>query len=94
MCKPVEIGKKGDVLRYHPGIKNLTKKNPVDSFLPKNVTVKNIHIDIIAPNFTIIFLRYLKLCFSWMAPRKNEVVEESYYTLIFCCFFIYEMKTN
>jgi hypothetical protein len=30
MCKPVEIGKKGDVLRYHPGIKNLTNKNPVD----------------------------------------------------------------
>jgi hypothetical protein len=30
MCKAVEIGKRGDVLRYHPGIKNLTKKNPVD----------------------------------------------------------------
>jgi hypothetical protein len=30
MYKAVEIGKRGDVLRYHPGIKNLTKKNPVD----------------------------------------------------------------
>ena len=27
-----------------------------------------------------------------MAPRKNEIVEESYYTLILCCFFIYEIK--
>ena len=26
MCKAVEIGKTGDVLRYHPGIKQLTKK--------------------------------------------------------------------
>jgi hypothetical protein len=25
-----EIVKKGDALRYHPGIKNLIKKNPVD----------------------------------------------------------------
>jgi len=30
MCKAVEIGKKGDALRYHPGIKHLIKKNPVD----------------------------------------------------------------
>ena len=29
MCKAVENGKRGDVLRYHPGIKNLTKTNPV-----------------------------------------------------------------
>jgi hypothetical protein len=28
--KAVEIGKRGDVVRYHPGMKNLTKKNPVD----------------------------------------------------------------
>jgi hypothetical protein len=26
--------------------------------------------------------------------QKNEIVEESYYTLIFCCFFIYEIKKN
>ena len=26
----VEIGKKGDALRYHPGIKILIKKNPVN----------------------------------------------------------------
>ena len=30
MCKAVEIGKRGDVLRYHPGIKNLTQNNHVD----------------------------------------------------------------
>jgi hypothetical protein len=30
MCKTVEIGKRGDALRYHHGIKNLIKKNPVD----------------------------------------------------------------
>jgi len=32
MYKAVEIGKKGDALRYHPGIKikNLIKKNSVD----------------------------------------------------------------
>jgi hypothetical protein len=30
MCKAVEIGKKGDALRNHPGIKNLIKKNSVD----------------------------------------------------------------
>jgi hypothetical protein len=29
MCKAVEIGKRGVALRYHPGIKNLIKKNPV-----------------------------------------------------------------
>ena len=27
-----------------------------------------------------------------MAPRKKEIVEEGYYTLIFCCFFICEIK--
>jgi hypothetical protein len=30
MCKAVEIEKKVDVLRYNPGITNLTKKNPDD----------------------------------------------------------------
>jgi len=29
MCKTVEIGKRG-CPNIHPGIKNLTKKNPVD----------------------------------------------------------------
>jgi hypothetical protein len=27
-----------------------------------------------------------------MAPRKNEIVEGSYYTLSLCCFFICEKK--
>ena len=51
MCKAVEIGKRGDALRYHPGIKNMIK----------NVTVKNIHVDIIAPNFTNIYRRIFKI---------------------------------
>ena len=45
----------------------------------------------ILQTFTVRFLRYLKLCFSWMAPRKNEIVDENYYTLILCCFFICEI---
>jgi hypothetical protein len=48
MCKAVEIGKRVDTLRYHPGIKNMIQNIPVDYFPPKNVSVKNIHIDIIA----------------------------------------------
>jgi hypothetical protein len=42
MCKAVEIGKRVDTLRYHPGIKNMIQKIPVDYFPPKNVAVKNI----------------------------------------------------
>ena len=38
------------------------------------------------------FIRYLRLCFLWMAARKNEIVEGSYYTLSLCCFFICEEK--
>jgi quercetin dioxygenase-like cupin family protein len=33
MCKAVEIGKKGDAPRYHPGIKHLIKKNPDASLI-------------------------------------------------------------
>jgi len=32
MCKAVEIEKKGDALKCHPGIKNLILKNPVNNF--------------------------------------------------------------
>ena len=63
MCKQLKLEKRG-FLGYHPDIK----------FLPKHVTEKNIHIDTIAPNntnFTVVFLRYLRLCFSWMTPRKK-----------------------
>ena len=42
--------------------------------------------------FTVRFSKYWKLCFSRMAARKNEIVRESYYTLILCCFFICEIK--
>jgi hypothetical protein len=44
--------KKGECPEDHLGIKNRIKKIPVDQFPPKNVTLKNRHIDIIAPNFT------------------------------------------
>jgi hypothetical protein len=61
MCKAVEIGKRVDTLRYHPGIKNMIQKIPVDYFPPKNVAVKNIHIDIIAPNFTNFYRLIFKI---------------------------------
>ena len=49
-------------------------------------------LDQILQTFPVGFLRYLKLCLSWMAPRKNLIIEESYYTLILCCFVICEIK--
>jgi hypothetical protein len=55
-CKTVAIGKRGDAPRYQPGI-----KNPVDQFPPKNVTIKNIHIDIIPPNFTNFYRQIFKI---------------------------------
>jgi hypothetical protein len=54
--------------------KETAKDDPDIKFLPKHFTEKNIHIDTIAPNntnFTVVFLRYLRLCFSWMTPRKK-----------------------
>jgi hypothetical protein len=39
MCKAVEIGKKGDALRNHPGIKNLIKKNSGQGELKKTIAV-------------------------------------------------------
>jgi prepilin-type processing-associated H-X9-DG protein len=53
--------KKRDALRYHPGIINLIRKDPVDYFPPKHVTVKNIHIDIIALNYTNFYRRIFKI---------------------------------
>jgi hypothetical protein len=41
---------------------------------------------------TVRFSKYLKLCFSRMAARKNLIVRESQYRLILCCFFICEIK--
>jgi hypothetical protein len=58
----------------HLGIKNRIKKIPVALFPPKNVTLKNKHIDIIAPNFTARFLKYLNLCFSWIAHTHPLLV--------------------
>jgi hypothetical protein len=29
-----------------------------------------------------------------MVPKKNDIVEEGYNTLILCCFFICEIKKN
>ena len=46
----------------------------------------------ILQTFTVGLLKYLKLCFSWMASNKNAIVEESYCTLILCCFFICTIK--
>jgi hypothetical protein len=79
--------KKGNALRttlvLHIGLKKSLSIN----FHQKNVTLKNRHIDIIAQilqTFTVRFLKYFNLCFSWIAPKKNEIVEESYHTPILC----------
>ena len=40
MCKTVETTKKGGCPEDHLGIKNRIKKIPVNSFPPKNVTMK------------------------------------------------------
>ena len=74
-CKTVAIGKRGDAPRYQPGIKNLIKKNPVDQFPPKNVIIKNIHIDIIPPNFTNFYhqiFKIFKIMFFMDGTQKLE----------------------
>ena len=53
-----------------------------------NLVLKKIVDQFPPKNVTVI------LCFSWMAPRKNEIVKESYNTLILCRFFICEIKKN
>jgi hypothetical protein len=53
--------KRWDALRYHPGIKNLNEKKYCRLISTKNVTVKNIHIDIIAPYFTNFYRRIFKI---------------------------------
>ena len=52
--------KKGGCPEDHLGIKNQFKKIPVD-FPPKNVTLKNRHIDITAPNFTNFYRQIFKI---------------------------------
>ena len=61
----METAKKGGCPEDHLGIKNRIKKIPVDQFPPKNVTLKNRHIDIIAPNFTN-FYRQIFNIFKFM----------------------------
>jgi hypothetical protein len=77
--------KKGDVLMDHPGINNLIKKS-CRLISTRNATVTRIHIYIIALNFTNcnheISFKYLILYLSWMARKENEIVKESYHTLI------------
>ena len=85
MCKAVEIRKKG-VLRYHSDIK----------FLPKHVTVKNIHIDIIAPNFTSFYRRLFKIFkiifFMDGTQKKMKLSRKVITHPSFASFFVCEIK--
>jgi hypothetical protein len=48
MCKAVEIGKRGDVLRYHPGSKNECVITFLDNFIFFRVpSMKNIILNIL-----------------------------------------------
>ena len=89
-CKTLETARKGGCPEDYLGIKNQINKIPVDYFSPKNVTLKNRHIDIIAPNFTNFYRQIFKILifmFFMGGPwnsEKNEIVKESYHTLILC----------
>jgi hypothetical protein len=65
-CKAVETAKKGGCHEDHLGFKTWIKKIPVNLFSPKNVTLKNRHIDIIAPNFTNFYRQIFKI-FKFMS---------------------------
>jgi hypothetical protein len=53
----------------------------------QKMSLKNRHIDIIAPNFANFYRQIFKIFkkfFHGWYPEKNEIVEESYHTLILC----------
>ena len=85
MCKTVETAKKGDAPRTTLVLQIGLKKFMPINFHQKNVTLKNRHIDIIAPNFTNFYRKIFKIFkFHGRYPEKNEIVEESYHTPILC----------
>ena len=71
--------KRGDTLRYYPGIKNLIKNKSCRLISTKKCHSKEyIHIDIIAPNFKNFYRRIFKIfkiMFFMDGTQKNEIVE-------------------
>jgi hypothetical protein len=97
-CKTVETAKKEGCPEDHLDIKNRIKKIPVNSFPPKNVTLKNRHIDIIAPNFTNFYrqiFKIFKLMFFMDGTQKKMKLSRKVITHpSFASFFVCEIKNN
>jgi hypothetical protein len=94
----VETAKKGGCPEDHLGIKNRIKKIPVNLFPPRNVTLKNRHIDIIAPNFTNFYRQIFKI-FKFMffidgTQKKMKLSRKVITHPSFASFFVCEIKNN
>jgi hypothetical protein len=81
--------KKGGCTEDHLGIKK---------FPPKNVKLKNRHIDSIAPNFTNFYRQILKI-FKFMffvdgTQKKIKLSRKVITHPSFASFFVYEIKNN
>jgi hypothetical protein len=94
----VETAKKGGCPEDHLGIKNRIKKIPDNQFPPKNVTLKNRHIDIIAPNFTNFYRQIFKIFKSMIfmegTQKKIKLLRKVITHPSFTSFFVYEIKNN
>jgi hypothetical protein len=85
--------KKGGCPADHLGIKNRIKKNPVNQLPAKNVTLKNRHIDIIAPNITNFYrqiFKIFKLMFFMEGTQKKinlsrKVISHPSFASLFVC---------
>jgi len=86
--------KKGDALRDHPGIKNLIKKIPVDLFPPKNVTVKNRHVDFIAPNFANFYRQIFMDGTQKKMKLSRKVITHSSFVSFFDCYWYHVQITK
>ena len=97
-CKTLETARKGGCPEDYLGIKNQINKIPVDYFSPKNVTLKNRHIDIIAPNFTNFYrqiFKIFKLMFFMDDTQKKMKLSRKVITHpSFASFFVCEIKNN
>jgi hypothetical protein len=89
----VETAKKGDALRT-----TLVLKIGLKKFLTINVTLKNRHIYIIAPNFTNFYRQIFKI-FKFMffvdgTQKKIKLSRKVITHPSFASFFICEIKNN
>jgi hypothetical protein len=64
----------------------MQKKVKKPTFLRKHVSLSCLHwhIDIIAPNFTNFYRQIFEIFKFMFFMDENEIVEESYHTLILC----------